>query len=139
MDINTAGTIAGVLIAAAGLFMPTFLSNLSAKHKEFKKAAEGVLEKLLNEMYVISDGGYPFRSITDKDIFKLLPHTSKRRKRALLRAYDSYIKAHQVTAKTSHWHDDHSSETVFFPMAFILTNSQEVLEEMESLKKELSR
>ncbi|WP_025122253.1 MULTISPECIES: hypothetical protein [unclassified Serratia (in: enterobacteria)] len=139
MDMNLAVAVAGVSLTAIGLILPGWISRRSAEKKEFREAARPVLEKLLVEIDLMSDGTYPYRTITKTDMNKLLPRTPKGRKEALKNAYDLYVEAHQSTAKTKHWHDESPSGGVFFPASFIVTNPDDVIKQMEPFKKQLSR
>ncbi|HHQ4311120.1 hypothetical protein AAH211_01935 [Serratia fonticola] len=139
MDMNFAVAVAGVSLTAIGLFLPGWISRRSAEKKEFRDAAGPVLEKLLVEIDLISDGTYPYRTITKADMHKLLPRTPKARKEALKSAYDLYVEAHQSTAKTKNWQDESLSGGVFFPASFIVTNPDDVIKQMEPFKKQLSR
>lgn len=139
MDMNLAVAVAGVSLTAIGLFLPGWISRRSAEKKEFRDAAGPVLEKLLVEIDLISDGTYPYRSITEKDMLKLHPHVSKMRKRSLDNAFNLYLEAHQTTAKTKHWRNESHSREVFSPMIFIILNPEETLKQMKPLQRELSR
>lgn len=136
--MNFAVALAGVALTAIGLFLPGWFSRRSAKKEEFRAAARPLLEKLLVEIDLMSDGTYPYRTITKTDMYKLLPRTPKGRKEALKNAYDQYVEAHQSTAITKHWHDENPSDTALFPASFIITNPDEVIKQMESFKKQLS-
>ncbi|EIH9537412.1 hypothetical protein [Escherichia coli] len=132
-------TVIGVLLTLAGLFVPSLISNYSSRKAEFRKQSAPVLEKLLSEIEAIQGGSYPHKLISYNDFYQLLSYAPARRKKAIMRAYASYLEAHSV-AITKHWHDEHPSDgTVFFPASFIVTNPTEVLEKMQSLKKELTR
>lgn len=139
MDMNIAVAVASVILTAIGVFLPIWISRVSAEKKQFREAAQPVLEKLLFEIDLISDGTYPYRTITKADMYKLLPRTPKGRRMALKNAYDLYVEAHQSTAETKPWHDENPSGGVFFPASFIITNPDEVIKQMEPFKKQLSR
>ncbi|MEG2433222.1 MAG: hypothetical protein RSB25_16400 [Acinetobacter sp.] len=139
MDFNMVGTAAGVVIAAIGLFLPHWLSTRTDRRKDFRAAAAHMQEKLLAEMKCISGGSYSFRSITEKDLFKLLPHASNRHQKLLIKAFDLYVHAHEQTAKTKPWEDGNQSSPIFFPMGFTITNPTDTLKEMQPLLRELRR
>lgn len=132
-------TVIGVLLTLAGLFVPSLISNHSSRKAEFRKQSAPMLGKLLSEIEAIQGGSYPYRLISDTDFYQLLPYAPACRRKAIRDAYASYQEAHSV-ADTKHWHDEHPSDgTVFFPASFIITNPDEVLKKMQSLKGELSR
>ena len=132
-------TVIGVLLTLAGLFVPSLISNHSSRQVEFRKHSAPILPKLLTEMKAIEGGSYPFRLISDTDFYQLLPHASGRRRKKLEAAYSAYLEAHHIAA-ILHWHDERPSDgTISFPGSFIVTNPDEVLEKMQSLRAELSR
>ncbi|QJT80418.1 hypothetical protein [Kosakonia sp. MUSA4] len=132
-------SVIGMLLTLAGLFVPSLISNHSSRKAEFRKQSAPLLEKLLSEIDAIEGGSSPFRLISDADFYQLLPYAPGRRRKALNKAYASYLDAHSI-AITKHWHDENPSDgAIFFPASFILTNPNEVLEKMQFLKTELSR
>lgn len=139
MDFNTVGTAAGVVIAAIGLFLPHWLSSRSDKRKGYRAAAANMQEKLLTEMRCISSGSYPFRSITEKELFRLFPYASRRRQKSLIKAFDLYVGAHERTAQTKPWEHANQSDQVFFALGLTITNPSDTLKEMQPLLRELRR
>ncbi|WP_318386417.1 hypothetical protein [Enterobacter sp.] len=132
-------TVIGVLLTLAGLFVPSLISNHASRKAEFRKQSAPILANLLTEIKAIEGGSYAFMLIRDSDFYQLLPYASGRRRKKLEAAYSAYLEAHHI-AVTLHWHDEHPSDrTIFFPGSFIVTNPDEVLEKMQSLRTELSR
>lgn len=142
MDFDKLGTwftVIGGIVAIIGLFLPSYLSARSSRNEEFRKQSAPMLEKLIDEMEAIEGGSYPLMKIEFSDLKKLLHYTPERRKRALQSAFEQYLNAHSI-AVIKHWHDEHPSDgNLFFPVSFIIKNSDEVLKKMANLKKELSR
>lgn len=132
-------SVIGVLLTLLGLFVPSLISSYSSRNVEFRNLSAPLLGKLLCEMDAIAGGSYQFRLISDADFNQILPYAPRYRRKALRRAYASYLDAHSI-AITKHWHDAPPSDgTIFFPASLILVNSTEVMEKMVPLKKELSR
>lgn len=137
MDTGTWITLVGVVLTAVGLVLPAILSNRASTKTEYRKAAAPILAKLTQEINAIRGGVYPFRNISETELFQLYPFASKRLQKQLTKAYILYTLGHD-SAQTRHWHDEHPDEIVFFPAGFIILNPGIVLYKFEPLRKLLS-
>ncbi|EAU1516107.1 hypothetical protein DYJ26_22175 [Salmonella enterica] len=131
--------IIGLFLAAAGLFIPSLISSRSSRRREFKAASAPLLIKLLEERTMISKGSYPFRTLTEDELFKVFPFATKRKQKRLLAAFYRYVNAHDKIAQARHYHSERPYDGgPFFAFSFTVSNPDEVLKEIDPLIDELT-
>ncbi|EBR9318642.1 hypothetical protein CC707_14765 [Salmonella enterica subsp. enterica serovar Panama] len=131
--------IIGLFLAAAGLFIPSLISSRSSRRREFKAASAPLLIKLLEERTMISKGSYPFRTLTEDELFKVFPFATKRKQKRLLAAFYRYVNAHDKIAQARHYHSDLPYDGgAFFVFSFTIDNPDEALKEIKPLIDELT-
>ncbi|EJA5988947.1 hypothetical protein OD507_004606 [Salmonella enterica] len=128
-----------LLLAAAGIFIPSFIGIGLSRRSAFKAASAPLLIKLLEERMMISKGSYPFRSLTEDELFKVFPFATKRKQKRLLVAFHRYMNAHDKIAQARHYHSDLPYDGgAFFVFSFTIDNPDEVLKEIKPLIDELT-
>ncbi|EHG4771080.1 hypothetical protein J3916_004182 [Salmonella enterica] len=128
-----------LLLAAAGIFTPAFIGICLSRRSAFKAASAPLLIKLLEERTMISKGSYPFRTLTEDELFKVFPFATKRKQKRLLVAFHHYMNAHDKVAKIRHYHSERPYDGgPFFAFSFTVSNPDEVLKEIDPLIDELT-
>lgn len=128
-----------LLLAAAGIFIPAFIGICLSRRSAFKAASAPLLIKLLEERTMISKGSYPFRTLTEDELFKVFPFATKRKQKRLLVAFHHYMNAHDKVAKIRHYHSERPYDGgPFFAFSFTVSNPDEVLKEIDPLIDELT-
>lgn len=128
-----------LLLAAAGIFIPSFIGIGLSRRSAFKAESAPLLIKLLEERTMISKGSYPFRSLTEDELFKVFPFATKRKQKRLLAAFYRYVNAHDKIAQARHYHSAPPYDGgAFFVFSFTIDNPDEVLKEIKPLIDELT-
>ncbi|EEP7760182.1 hypothetical protein HCK34_003315 [Salmonella enterica] len=128
-----------LLLAAAGIFIPSFIGIGLSRRSAFKAASAPLLIKFLEERTMISKGSYPFRTLTEDELFKVFPLATKRKQKRLLVAFHRYMNAHDKIAQARHYHSDLPYDGgAFFVFSFTIDNPDEVLKEIKPLIDELT-
>lgn len=130
--------VIGLLLAFAALFVLATINAFFPRQKNYRTAVAPVMKLLTSEMNLVSAGEYPFRLITEAEIYELYPYLNEKQQILLTEAYDLYTEALTSTAKIRHRGEEHPSLMIDFPKGFIITNPQEVLKKMEPLRQALA-